>query len=105
MIEEIQKLLFPRTLKCVYKKDVLEYALKHNHRYGLCYSLGKAMTHYHIKCFYVEDYFPLFNFNNALQFSAKADQYWWPRGKWNTGRKDFLKWLIEKYKDDKTNLR
>lgn len=37
----------------------------------------------------------------------KFDSYWWEPCVWelNGGRLGFLNWMIEKYKDDKTNLR
>lgn len=119
IIREIQKRLFPKTLKCVYRKDILEYALKH-HRYnngenhgGLCVSINKALEHYGIytKPMLNENIIPLFTNNNASSlFNATSycdsyQIYWWPKGRWNTGRLDFLKWLIEQYKDDKTNLK
>lgn len=113
-IKEIQKRWFPKTLKCVYRKDILEYALKH-HMYtylsenhgGLCISISEALTHYGIDAsITVDTVIPLFTRNNAINlFNAKPNFYWWPRGEWNTGRLDFLKWLIEQYKDDKTNLK
>lgn len=129
IIREIQKHLFPKTLKCVYKKDILEYALKH-HKYtfgenynGLCITLIKSFNHYNINIstLRIIYYLPLFNINRAILFninraiSFNVEQYyfgkinytyyWWPKGEWDTGRLDFLKWLLEQYKDDKTNLK
>ncbi len=106
IIKEIQKRLFPKTLKCVYRKDILEYALKHNHNQGICIALWGSLYHYglHISR---NRYLPLANFSNAKRFNARSrnDGYWWPRGKWDTGRLDFLKWLLEQYKYDETNLK
>lgn len=114
IIREIQKRLFPKTLKRVYRKDILEYALKH-HNYpscendsGLCISIHKALRYYGIDIspMAIEIIIPLFTVNNAISlFNAKPNYYWWPRGKWDTGRLDFLKWLLEQYKNDKTNLK
>lgn len=119
IIREIQKRLFPKTLRCVYRKDILEYALKH-HKYwsgenhgGLCVTLINAFDHYNIGVISINYYLPLFNNGNAnILFNAKTNDfrydceyYWWPKGEWNTGRLDFLKWLFEQYKDNKTNLK
>lgn len=119
IIREIQKRWFPKTLKCVYKKDILEYALKH-HRYlrikenygGLCITIRYALEHYGIcvPCM-IKTMFPLFTNDNASSlFNATYCEnlyscYWWSEGIWDTGRLDFLKWLLEQYKDDKTNLK
>ena len=118
IIREIQKRLFPKTLKCVYKKDVLEYALKY-HTYnsvnytGLCITIHNALCYYgiNIGLMPIRIIIPLFNNNNASTlFNADSSKnslevYWWPKREWNTGRLDFLKWLLEQYKNDKTNLR
>lgn len=114
IIREIQKRLFPKTLRCVYRKDILEYTLKHynypsceNHA-GLCISIHKALCYYgiDISSMAIKIIIPLFTINNAISlFNAKPNYYWWPKGEWNTGRLDFLKWLLEQYKDDKTNLK
>lgn len=107
IIKQIQKYLFPKTLKCVYRKDILEYALKHKHNTkGVCFALWDSLSHYGIVN-NINLYLPLANLNNAKRFGAKLrnDGYWWPKGEWNTGRFDFLKWLLEQYKNDKTNLK
>ena len=105
IIKEIQKRLFPKTLKCVYRKDILEYALKHNHNQGVCRALWNSLHHYGL---YINTnrYLPLANFSNAKIFNARSrnDGYWWPLGDW-TNRTKYLKWLLEQYKDDKTNLK
>lgn len=117
IVREIQKLLFPKTLKCVYKKDILEYALKHHTHNsinygGLCITIDRALRHYGLNLCFTPTIiiFPLFNHNNARKFNSNTDEnsilaYWWPKGIWDTGRLDFLKWLLEQYKDDKTNLK
>ena len=50
--------------------------------------------------------FPLYNPMYAKLFGATTDiGFWWERDEWDTGRLDFLNWLIEQYKDDKTDIR
>lgn len=118
IIREIQKRWFPKKLKCVYRKDVLEYVLKH-HKYiygknhgGLCISIYNALQHYGINGYLrkLKTFIPLFINKNAVLFRATYHNdinmvYWWEEGVWDTGRLDFLKWLIKQYKDDKTNLK
>lgn len=105
IIRKIQKRLFPKTLKYVYRKDVLEYALKHNHNKGVCRALWDSLSHYNLGS-YINGYLPLANFNNAKKFNARLryDGYWWSLGDWKN-RTKYLKWLIEQYKNDKTNLK
>lgn len=105
IIREIQKHLFPKTLKCVYRKDILEYALKHNHNKGVCRAIWDSLYHYGLNRF-INRYLPLANAHNAKKFNAefRYDGYWWPLGDW-TDRIKYLKWLLEQYKDDKTNLK
>ena len=105
IIREIQKRWFPKTLKCVYRKDILKYALKHNHKLGVCLALWRGLLHYGLDIS-ISKYVPLANLDNAKNFEAKIrlDRYWWPLGDW-TNRIKYLKWLLEQYKDDKTNLK
>lgn len=42
---------------------------------------------------------------NAKGFGGTLPGFWWPKKDWTSGRSEFLDWLIEQYKDDKTNLR
>lgn len=120
IFREIEKRLFPETLECVYRKDILEYALKH-HKYpnsdnygGLCKALINALNHYGISTrgVNIDYYLPLFRnhiagtqFNAKINYLGDTGEFWWPKGNWNMGRLDFLKWLLEQYKDDKTNLK
>jgi len=108
IIREIQKRWFPKTLKCVYRKDILEYALKYNHNLGVCYALWRSLEHYDIyeNIGMIGMYLPLANLHNAKNFKAESiqDGYWWPLGDWSN-RTKYLKWLLEQYKDDKTNLK
>lgn len=44
--------------------------------------------------------------NIAIQnFNGGYDSYWWEEGIWNTGRLDFLNFLIEENKNNKIDLR
>jgi hypothetical protein len=49
--------------------------------------------------------FPKLTIENAKEFGADKTFTWWTEEDWNTGRKEFLDWLIEQYKNDKENLR
>ena len=99
----------------VTRKEVLEYAkyyYSHDNSIctsdGLCTAICRALFHYGIDVGPSIIYllFPLFDVKNAIRFGAnKYSAYWWDPGIWNTGRKDFLNWLIERYKDDTTNLK
>jgi len=90
----------------VTRKEVLERAKKVQ-KTGICYSIIDAFEDYGIpKHYYLSVYFPKFVKRNALNFGAdRLRIYWWKPDVWDTGRMDFLDWLIEEYKDDKTNLR
>ena len=91
----------------VTRVDVLEYAteLQATRYYpGLCALLDDALEHYDIYSF-VRVIFPKFQEEYARHFGASYHGYWWERFNWGTGRLDFLNWLIEQYKDDKTNIR
>jgi len=95
----------------VTRKEVLQRAKKHQD-FGLCYAIDTAFVEYHLVSDYLylnlEMEFPKFTPTNAQKFGGLGTQvksYWWKPKVWNTGRMDFLNWLIEEYKDDKTNLR
>jgi hypothetical protein len=89
----------------VTRKEVLKRAKKIK-KSGLCYTIRDALHKYNIYSRNPEIYFPKFERKNALQFGAdKFYEWWWIPYVWDTGRMDFLDWLIEQYKDDKTNLR
>lgn len=108
-----------RTLKRKVKKrlsflpvtryEVLQYAkeLQATHAYkSLCSLLGYALMDYDI--YYprpIEIIFPKFKEEYAKHFGASYYGYWWERDRWDTGRLDFLNWLINEYKDDKTDIR
>ena len=91
----------------VTRKEVLERAKKIK-KYGICYSITQALVGYDIlfDCRFLNIWFPKFVRDNALQFGANTySKWWWEPDVWDTGRMDFLDWLIEQYKDDKTDLR
>lgn len=93
----------------VTRKEVLLRAKKLK-RGGLCHSIEKALKDYGIYSSlfytYLTIYFPKFRREVAFKFGAhKTNSWWWEYGVWDTGRMDFLNWLIKEYEDDKTNLR
>ena len=96
----------------IYRKDVLQYVKITHKKYiysvGLCKTIADALFWFNI---YVDlynnikDYFPKFG-DNINKFNGDNNfAYWWTPVTWNTGRLDYLNWLINEYKDDKTNLR
>lgn len=109
MFDIIKIELKKRFNRPIYRVDVLRYA---KHKYinysGLCICL-----HFTIRklldfdsLFKVSDVIPLFDRPFAISFNASVDgAFWWKPGKWDTGRMDFLDYLIKKYKDDKEDLR
>lgn len=78
-------------------------------RAGLCYSIQEAMAYYglsFVSLIALTSLFPLFIRTNARRFGANCSgSFWWVPRVWDTGREDFLDWLIEQYRDDKTDLR
>ena len=89
----------------VTRKEVLLRAKKLK-RAGLCFSIDRALIDYGVYTGVVSQCFPKFRREEALKFGAdKEDDWWWEPYIWDTGRMDFLDWLIKEYEDDKTNLR
>ena len=91
----------------VTRVEVLEYAkeLQSTHQYpGLCALLKDALEYYEIWSFNFI-IFPKFKEEYAKHFGASYHGYWWERDRWDTGRLDFLNWLIQQYKNDRTNIR
>ena len=93
----------------IYRVDVLRYAKHKSASFkGLCTCL-----HFSVRKlveidgnFKVSDVFPMFCRPFAILFNANVDSpYWWKLGKWDTGRMDFLDYLIKQYDDDKEDLR
>lgn len=89
----------------VTRKEVLKRAKKIK-KYGLCYSISHVLHAYNIPYGDYHHYFPMFVRMCALRFGADGFyEWWWKPNVWDTGRMAFLDWLIEEYKDDKTDLR
>jgi hypothetical protein len=91
----------------VTRLQILTFAREHHtDAYGLCSLLHGALQNYGICC-EPNEVFPLFTNRNARLFGAKfttSCDYWWPKDDWETGRLQFLDWLIEQYKNDPTDL-
>lgn len=87
--------------------EVLEYAkeLQATQQYpGLCRLLDAALEYYDIYDS-PATIFPKFKEEYAKHFGASYYGYWWESGRWDTGRLDFLNWLIKQYEGDNTNIR
>ena len=95
----------------VTRYELLQYAkeLQAAHAYrGLCHLLDDALMGYDIHPLHLDELLPKYNIEYARCFGAHYHLYhgyWWERGRWDIGRLDFLNWLINEYKDDKTNIR
>ena len=105
------KLLHKKKENCpnyVTRVQVLTFAREHRaNAEGLCALLRGALRYYGIYFYEAEEVFSLFTNKNARLFNAQSahiDDYWWPPFEWNTGRLQFLDWLIDQYKDDPTDL-
>lgn len=94
----------------VYRRDVLRYLKHHCEDYaGICQGIEDVCKNVFRIANYVNTsaLFPEHCFSNAKPFTDKNSYpsgYWWPADNWSTGRMEYLDWLIEQYKDDKTNL-
>lgn len=97
------KIIFNRP---IYRVDILRY-VKYIERFsGLCHSLFVALTRCNVSIITATPPFPLMDRENAKPFNARSlATYWWPAGDWTGGRMNFLNWLIDQYKDDKTDLK
>ena len=97
--------------KPIYRVDILRYVKYIERSVGLCPSIRFALFRCNIQMPavikpLVPIFFPLMDRKNAEHFNAiPLNIYWWPMGDWTGGRMDFLNWLIDQYKDDKTDLR
>ena len=93
----------------VYRKDVLERTkIFHNNYYGLCEGLRENLSYFNIPYIHYVNicvYIPKFKTNVEFFNGNSLSDYWWRSKDWTTGRLDYLNWLIDVYKDDKTNLR
>jgi hypothetical protein len=106
--------------KPITRLDVLQKAKKNKHLFsGLCSAIMETAGSFIKGCDYEEEghpydgfvicnspdiipnkLIPKFTHENAKQFNAVDMPFWWKYGDWDTGRMDFLNWLIEQYKDD-----
>ena len=95
----------------IYRVDILRYVKYIKQRSGLCESICSALFRCNIYMpteieAAVSRFFPLMDRKNAEHFNALYHTgYWWYADDWTGGRMDFLNWLIDQYKDDKTDLR
>lgn len=104
------KIIFNRP---IYRVDILRYVKYIEQRSGLCHSISSALSHCNVYKTTETDvgavvsrFFSLMFRKNAEHFNASYNAgFWWPVGDWTGGRMDFLNWLIDQYKDDKTDLR
>lgn len=77
--------------------DVLEYANKHRNM-GLCWNFDLACTYYGVSCADFEKKCCKFRLEEARPFGSRPHHsWWWQPGNWETGREDFLKYLINYY--------
>lgn len=98
-----------RTMKPIYIVDVLMY-IKYVNRYyncGICCAFYEACRSLVGKPHNPHDLMNKYKSRTAVVcFGAERNGgYWWHPSDWQGGRMDFLNWLIEEYKDDKTDLR
>lgn len=106
-------IIHKRDYKPVYRVDILKYAKRHKKSYyGLCAAITdscKVLIAFKISYLDIKKLFPLFGTNirpfNGDFHSNREREYWWPAKEWHTGREAYLDWLIEQYKDDKTDLK
>lgn len=99
----------------IYRNDILRCALSHYHSSGLCYAIRESLrtagvvdtvAYRHLRV-----YFPLFTEKNSRRFNRDdfnaryfTEGYWFPKYDW-VRRREFVLWLMERYKNDKTDLR
>lgn len=101
----------------VYRYDLLRYALHHDHRLGICNAVRGALVRAGLdeEISDVDDngisiqyphILPKFTYTNAQQFNGGFYHraYWFPLGDWKK-RKEFIRWMMNEYKDDKTDLK
>lgn len=93
----------------VYPIDLLIKAKKsYLWNYGLCHAIRMSARFFNFN--YADDdyhqYIKKFDIEIAKQkFEATVGYYWWKPGVWDTGRLDFLNFLIEENKNNKIDLR
>lgn len=109
----------------VYRCDLLRYTLHHEHGLGICNAICGSLVMAGLESIYIFDrectiadehypeifipyphILPKFTYTNAQQFNGNFYHigYWFPLGDWEK-RKEFIRWMMNEYKDDKTDLR
>ena len=94
--------------KVIRRYDVLLLAkqkMKVGEYSGLCNAITSSLSEYGLwdSTDRLEDYFLLYNRDQALKFGAsKSRNFWWKPYKFGilSGRRMYLNWLIRKYKND-----
>lgn len=77
--------------------DILQRADEHRAD-GLCFSIDWACYHYDVRTTDFREACTKFNNEEALKFGAREKVvWWWPMGRWDTGREEFLHYLIKYY--------
>jgi len=124
MVQKIKMFLKRLHILPVTAWDIFNKAIKLSYDeeiQGTCIAIATAIQYFRVRprrCTADEAtylYFPLHNLDSAMAFGAYAEMvrsffckyngYWWPKGEWDTGRRSYLLWLAEKYKDDKRDFR
>lgn len=104
IVRRIKRLLKRHHLLPVYPIDIL-MEIKNNplEDSGLCYAI--ASTSRKFKICNEKHHIKKFDKDIAVNFGGKDTLFWWKPGIWNTGRLDFLNFLIEENKNNKIDLR
>lgn len=105
IVRKIKRVLKKQHLLPVYPIDIL-MEIKNNplEDSGLCYSI--ASTSRKFKVCNAKQYIKKFDKDIAIDnFGGKDRLYWWEIGIWDTGRLDFLNFLIKENKTNKIDLR
>ena len=91
--------------------DILRKAhklLKMGYAPGICIAIQKVYSNNGklIEIFDISKKFPLFTLENAKEFEAVDDTYWWPSYSYRlfSGRRRFMRWLMRKYRNDKEEI-
>lgn len=91
--------------------DILKEAhelLKMGYAPGICSAIQRVYSNNGnlIEIFDIPRKFPLFTLENAKEFKAVDDIYWWPSYRYGlfSGRRRFMRWLMKQYKNDKEEI-
>ena len=98
-LKEFKKWVRTRLFHKVTVLDILKYA-DANRDLGLCFSFIQACIHYWVNIEHFRECCELFNADEARRFGGESGcTWWWPKGVWDTGREEFLHYLIDYYKN------